>query len=85
MVSSNREMIFCKNLPRSFDMVHFGHANALRQAKLMGDILVVALHSNSQSSYRQCICKSLSIRINIKLPIFRCSSQLISQHTKDCL
>ncbi|CAI8034575.1 Ethanolamine-phosphate cytidylyltransferase [Geodia barretti] len=30
-----------------FDMVHFGHANALRQAKLMGDILVVALHSNA--------------------------------------
>ena len=30
----------------SFDMVHFGHANALRQAKLMGDVLVAGVHSD---------------------------------------
>lgn len=31
-----------------FDMVHFGHANALRQAKKMGDCLVVGVHSDSE-------------------------------------
>ncbi|CAI8034574.1 Ethanolamine-phosphate cytidylyltransferase [Geodia barretti] len=31
-----------------FDMVHFGHANALRQAKLMGDVLVAGVHSDAE-------------------------------------
>ena len=31
-----------------FDMVHFGHANAMRQAKLMGDQLVVGVHSDEE-------------------------------------
>lgn len=31
-----------------FDMVHFGHANALRQAKLMADKLVVGVHSDEE-------------------------------------
>lgn len=31
-----------------FDMVHFGHANALRQAKAMGDVLVVGVHSDEE-------------------------------------
>ena len=31
-----------------FDMMHFGHANALRQAKLMGDFLVVGVHSDAE-------------------------------------
>ncbi|KAL7750068.1 choline phosphate cytidylyltransferase [Sorochytrium milnesiophthora] len=29
-------------------MMHFGHANALRQAKAMGDILVVGVHSDAE-------------------------------------
>ncbi|RHZ70270.1 hypothetical protein Glove_273g21 [Diversispora epigaea] len=29
-----------------FDMMHYGHANALRQAKAMGDYLVVGVHSD---------------------------------------
>lgn len=33
-----------------FDMVHFGHANALRQAKQMGDVLVVGVHSDEEIS-----------------------------------
>ncbi|CAH1251907.1 PCYT2 [Branchiostoma lanceolatum] len=33
-----------------FDMVHFGHANALRQAKKTGDVLVVGVHSDDAIS-----------------------------------
>ena len=29
-------------------MVHFGHANSLRQAKALGDILVVGIHSDEE-------------------------------------
>ncbi|KAI8865288.1 Nucleotidylyl transferase, partial [Ramicandelaber brevisporus] len=31
-----------------FDLMHFGHANALRQAKAMGDYLVVGVHSDAE-------------------------------------
>lgn len=31
-----------------YDMVHFGHANQLRQAKAMGDWLVVGVHSDAE-------------------------------------
>ncbi|CAH1793347.1 unnamed protein product [Owenia fusiformis] len=31
-----------------FDMVHFGHANALRQGKRMGDYLIVGVHSDEE-------------------------------------
>ncbi|KAG2186271.1 hypothetical protein INT43_002709 [Umbelopsis isabellina] len=31
-----------------FDMMHFGHANALRQAKAMGDYLIVGVHSDKE-------------------------------------
>lgn len=30
----------------SFDLGHFGHGNALRQAKSFGDVLVVGIHSD---------------------------------------
>ncbi len=29
-------------------MVHFGHANSLRQAKSMGDYLVVGVHTDEE-------------------------------------
>lgn len=32
----------------SYDMVHFGHANQLRQAKMMGKCLVVGVHSDEE-------------------------------------
>eukprot|EP01137_Pigoraptor_chileana_P011605 Opistho-2@62731 len=31
-----------------YDMMHFGHANSLRQARLMGDLLVVGVHSDEE-------------------------------------
>jgi len=31
-----------------FDLVHFGHANALRQAKSLGDYLVVGVHTDEE-------------------------------------
>ena len=33
-----------------FDMMHYGHANALRQAKAEGDYLVVGVHSDADIS-----------------------------------
>lgn len=32
----------------SYDMVHFGHANSLRQAKAMGEYLVVGVHNDEE-------------------------------------
>ena len=29
-------------------MVHFGHANSLRQAKAMGDYLIVGVHTDEE-------------------------------------
>jgi cytidyltransferase-related domain len=31
-------------------MVHFGHANSLRQAKALGDYLVVGIHNDDEIS-----------------------------------
>lgn len=31
-----------------FDAMHFGHANALRQAKALGDVLIVGINSSSE-------------------------------------
>lgn len=35
----------------SFDMAHFGHANALRQAKKLGDYLIVGIHSDGMEAW----------------------------------
>ncbi|KAJ1664366.1 choline phosphate cytidylyltransferase [Coemansia sp. RSA 1813] len=42
-----------------FDMMHFGHANALRQARAMGDYLVVGVHSDAEveSNKGPCVMK----------------------------
>ncbi|KAI1300222.1 Ethanolamine-phosphate cytidylyltransferase [Halotydeus destructor] len=36
-----------------FDMVHFGHANQLRQAKAMGKYLVVGVHSDAEITHHK--------------------------------
>ena len=33
----------------SYDMVHYGHSNQLRQAKAMGDHLIVGVHTDSKA------------------------------------
>ncbi|CAF4762148.1 unnamed protein product, partial [Rotaria magnacalcarata] len=35
-----------------YDMVHYGHANACRQAKRMGNYLIVGIHSDGSSAYK---------------------------------
>lgn len=36
----------------SYDMVHYGHSNQLRQAKAMGDYLIVGVHTDGESTCR---------------------------------
>lgn len=38
---------FCVVL-NSYDMVHFGHANSLRQAKALGDKVIVGIHTDEE-------------------------------------
>ena len=42
---STRTRVWCDGC---YDMVHFGHANSLRQAKAMGDFLVVGVHTDEE-------------------------------------
>lgn len=34
--------------PHSYDMVHYGHSNQLRQARAMGDYLIVGVHTDEE-------------------------------------
>lgn len=36
-----------------FDLMHFGHANALRQARELGDILVVGVHNDEEIAFNK--------------------------------
>jgi cytidyltransferase-like protein len=36
-----------------YDVFHFGHANQLRRAKAMGEILVVGVHSDEDISHHK--------------------------------
>ena len=48
--SGSVNLLRANKSPTSFDMVHFGHANALRQARKMGDVLIVGVHSDGEYS-----------------------------------
>lgn len=37
-------------------MVHYGHSNQLRQAKAMGDYLIVGVHTDSKAPRRNPYC-----------------------------
>jgi len=44
-MTSENTRVWCDGC---YDMVHFGHANSLRQAKAMGDYLVVGVHTDEE-------------------------------------
>lgn len=54
MMSEERKASQCERKPvrvwadGCFDITHWGHMNALRQAKALGDVLVVGVHSDAE-------------------------------------
>lgn len=48
LFSINIYFVFFHSLTHSYDMVHFGHANSLRQAKALGDKLIVGVHTDAE-------------------------------------
>ena len=45
MVNTEPVRVWCDGC---YDIMHFGHANQLRQAKAMGDYLIVGVHSDEE-------------------------------------
>ena len=46
-------------------MAHFGHANALRQAKKLGDYLIVGIHSDGMEAcllVREWRCEGMEVK-----------------------
>lgn len=56
----------------SFDMVHYGHANAFRQAKKLGDYLIIGAHSDGEYKLhgKFCFCNYNAIVYLLKLSIY---------------
>lgn len=49
----------CLFLSHSYDMVHYGHSNQLRQAKAMGDYLIAGVHTDGKAASHtliMCMC-----------------------------
>ena len=61
-------------------MIHHGHLNALRQAKKLGDVLVVGVHSDGKpillitphmQAYIRvcvCVCVCVCVRVSVCVP-----------------
>ena len=47
-----------------FDMVHFGHANALRQAKQLGTKLIVGVHSDEEIAKHKVFLQNLTPKLS---------------------
>lgn len=43
-----RDLLPSLACPHSYDMVHYGHSNQLRQARALGDYLIVGVHTDGR-------------------------------------